>query len=379
MSEETEMSLLKTPLYDYYKRKDIKLIDFGGWALPVQFTKLAEEHKAVREQAGMFDVSHMGEIIVCGEGSAEWLNRLVTNDVKVMKINQAQYNTMTNEAGGTLDDLLLFKFSDDHFLVTPNAVNTEKIYQWMVMNKEKSIKIENVSNNYGLIALQGPNAERILKSMTQTELSSLKSYFFLPSEKFGDIEEVIVSRTGYTGEDGFELYVKWNQTQQLWDKLLKAGACHGLKECGLGARDTLRLEAGMSLYGQELTEDISPLEGGVGFAVKVDKEKPFIGQEPLKKQKIEGLKRISRGFELVDKGIARHNYPVLNQESAIIGTVTSGTQSPTLGKSIGMMLIDKKYAELGNKIWIQVRKKQIEARITKKDWLKNIKNRKEGI
>ncbi|MFL2117220.1 glycine cleavage system aminomethyltransferase GcvT [Marinilactibacillus psychrotolerans] len=379
MSEETEKLLSKTPLYDYYKRKAVKLIDFGGWALPIQFTKLAEEHQAVREHAGMFDVSHMGEIMVQGEQVADWLNKLVTNDVQAMKVNQAQYNTMTNEAGGTLDDLLLFKFSDTRFLVTPNAANTEKIYKWMESHKEKSITIENISNSYGLIALQGPKAERILTTMTQTDLSILKSYSFFPSEKFGDIEDVIVARTGYTGEDGFELYVSWHQTQQLWDKLLKAGAYHGLKECGLGARDTLRLEAGMSLYGHELTEEISPLEGGVGFAVKVDKKDSFIGQEALRNQKKIGLKRVSRGFELIEKGIARNNYPVLNSEGEIIGTVTSGTQSPTLVKSIGMMLIDKEHAAFDHKIWIQVRKKQLEARITKKDWLKNREKKKEGM
>lgn len=370
MAEISGQKLLQTPLYDYYQENNLKVIDFGGWALPIQFTKIAEEHQAVREKAGIFDVSHMGEISVRGKQAVDWLNKLVTNDVTSIDINQAQYNTMVNEAGGTLDDLLLFKFSDDHFLVTPNATNTEKIYSWMEKHLEESIEIENISRAYGLIALQGPSAERILKTMTQTDLSNLKTYHFLPSERFGDIDEVIVSRTGYTGEDGFELYVKWEYTQKLWEKLLRAGTIHGLKECGLGARDTLRLEAGMSLYGQELTEEISPLEGGIGFAVKVDKKQPFIGQTILKKQKTEGLNRISRGFELIDKGIARHDYPVLNQNGEEIGLVTSGTQSPTLKKSIGMMLLNKDDAKLGNTVWIQVRKKKLAALITKKDWLK---------
>ncbi|WP_244244535.1 glycine cleavage system aminomethyltransferase GcvT [Marinilactibacillus kalidii] len=364
--------LKQTPLYEYYQEKGLKLIDFGGWALPVQFTKIAEEHEAVRTHAGIFEVSHMGEIVVKGKEATRWLNQLVTNDVSKMTINQAQYNTMTNEQGGTLDDLLLFKFSDDHYLVTPNAGNTDKIYKWMIAHAESTVKIENVSDDYGLIALQGPKSERILKSITQTDLASLNTYHFLPAEHFSEIKDVIVARTGYTGEDGFELYVKKNETQALWEKLVRAGFMHGLKECGLGARDTLRLEAGMALYGQELTEEITPLEGGVGFAVKVDKTEPFIGQAVLQSEKIKGSKRVSRGFELLEKGIARHTYPVFNQNQKEIGVVTSGTQSPSLGKSIGMMLIDKAESQLGETVLIKVRTKQIPAKLTKKDWLKSI-------
>lgn len=378
MSETKIQELLHTPLYDYYEEKNLKLTDFGGWALPIQFTKIAEEHAAVREYAGVFDVSHMGEIMVKGTQATEWLNKLVTNDVSKMATHQAQYNTMTNEQGGTLDDLLLFKFSDSHYLVTPNANNTEKIYSWMNQHLDEGIEVVNVSDSYGLIALQGPKAERILKSMTQTTLADLKAYYFLPSENFGNVKDVIVARTGYTGEDGFELYVQKNDTQELWNKLLRAGFIHGLKECGLGARDTLRLEAGMALYGQELSEEISPLEGGVGFAVKLDKETAFIGQTALKEQKEKGLKRISRGFELQDKGIARHSYPVLNSDQEEIGIVTSGTQSPSLGKSLGMMLINKEEAQIGETVWIQVRKKQIPAKLTKKDWLKELQNSNEG-
>lgn len=363
--------LKKTPLHNYYEKKGVKLTNFGGWALPIQFTKIQDEHHAVREKVGLFDVSHMGEIDVQGKDAEKWLNIIVTNDVSKMTINQAQYNTMVDDNGGTLDDLILFKIADDHFLVTPNAANTDKIVQWMNENNpSKKVDIRPVSDQYGLIAIQGPNSEKTLSKVTDANLSTIKNYHFLPNQTVAGIEDVLVSRTGYTGEDGFELYLRWDKTEELWKALVEAGQEEEIHECGLGSRDTLRLEAGMALYGHELSEDISPLEGGVGFAVKVDKETDFIGQRALKQQKIAGLSRVSRGFELSGRGIAREGYPVLTTNGEKIGVVTSGTKSPTLEKSIGMMLIEKEHAAYGNDIVVQVRKKQIPAKITKKDWLK---------
>lgn len=371
MVQTNNEELKQTPLSSYYEEKGVRLIDFGGWALPVSFTKIQEEHEAVRQKAGLFDVSHMGEISVNGDNAGQWLNTLVTNDVTKMTVNQAQYNTMVNENGGTLDDLILFKFSEDHFWVTPNASNTKKIWQWMKDNNpSKEVELTNLSDEYGLIALQGPASEKILSKVTEADLKSIKNYHFLPNQKVADFEEILLSRTGYTGEDGFELYVKWKDTEAVWKVLLEAGKSVGIHECGLGARDTLRLEAGMALYGHELSEEISPLEAGVGFAVKVDKAQEFIGQKALKEQKVSGLSRVSRGFELLDKGIAREEYPVLNKDGETIGVVTSGTKSPTVGLSIGMMLVDKKYAAYGSEVLIQVRKKQIPAKITRKDWLR---------
>lgn len=371
MTQVTQEELKKTPLYEYYQQKEIRLVDFGGWELPVKFTKIAEEHHAVRNQAGLFDVSHMGEISVRGEEAESWLNTLVTNDVSKIAIHQAQYNTMVNESGGTLDDLILFRLADDHFWVTPNAANTDKIWQWMSENNpSKVVELENLSDSYGLIALQGPASEKILSQLTETDLSDIKTYHFRSDQTVAEIGGVLLSRTGYTGEDGFELYVPWEKTENLWVKLLEKGTSFGLVECGLGARDTLRLEAGMALYGHELSEEINPLEGGVGFAVKVDKTQEFIGQQALSEQKKCGLSRISRGFELLDRGIAREGYPVLNQAGVKIGHVTSGTKSPTLGKAIGMMLVDKKEAALDTEVIIQVRKKEIPAKIRKKDFLK---------
>lgn len=368
---QTVEELKKTPLYNYYQQKEMKLVDFGGWALPIKFSKIAQEHHAVREQAGLFDVSHMGEISVRGKEAEKWLNMLVTNDVSKMKVNQAQYNTMVNESGGTLDDLILFRLAEDHFWVTPNAANTTKIWQWMVENNPSmTVELVNLSDEYGLIALQGPLAQKILEKVTDTSLSDIRSFHFLSDQEIAGLKGILVSRTGYTGEDGFELYVPWESTEELWHSLVEAGEEDGLEECGLGARDTLRLEAGMALYGHELSEEITPLEAGLGFAVKVDKEQEFIGQQALREQKRAGLSQVSRGFELTERGIAREEYPVFNQTGEEIGVVTSGTKSPTLGKSIGMMLIQKAEAELGREVFIKVRKKTIAARLRKKDFLK---------
>lgn len=361
----------RTPLFSYYQEKGLRLIDFGGWALPISFTKIQEEHEAVRKTAGLFDVSHMGEMSIRGQHAKKWLNTIVTNDLTKMSVNEAQYTTLVNEQGGTLDDLLVFQLAEDHFWLTPNAANTTKIWHWLKQQRaQNKVELENLSEKYGLLALQGPKAKEILSKLTDTDMEKIKPFCFLPDQTVASIKGVLISRTGYTGEDGFELYVPWESVRSLWEAFMAVGKTEGLQECGLGARDTLRLEAGMALYGHELSESVTPLEGGVGFAVKLEKDQEFIGQQTLKQQKALGLKQVSRGFELVGKGIAREGYAVLNQEKEPIGVVTSGTKSPTLGKSIGMMLIDKDFAMYGGEVLIQIRKKQIPAKITKKDWLR---------
>ncbi|WP_277631027.1 glycine cleavage system aminomethyltransferase GcvT [Atopococcus tabaci] len=364
-----EGNLKQTPLYKHYKDDKIKLMNFGGWALPVQFTSILDEHHAVRNEAGLFDTSHMGEIFVKGEQAVEWLNGLMTNNTTKVKVNQAQYNAVCNENGGTLDDLIIFKLAEDEFLITPNASNTEKIYQWLIEHQENGITVENRSDEYGLLALQGPLSEEIISKVTDADLTALKSYHFIPNITVAGQEGVLLARTGYTGEDGFELYTKWDHIPHLWDALLEAGEGK-VTRCGLGARDTLRLEAGLALYGHELSEEITPLEGGIGFAVKTKKAQPFIGQDALRKQREEGLKRVSRGFELVGKGIAREGASVVNESGETIGTVTSGTKSPTLGKSIGLVLIDTHYKEIDTPIWIQVRNRTIEAKLVQKPFYK---------
>lgn len=356
--------LKKTPLYEYYRENQVKLVDFGGWALPIQFTGIIEEHAAVRNDAGLFDVSHMGEIWVKGSEATSYLNRLMTNNIAAIKENQAQYNAMCKESGGTLDDLIVFKLSQESYLVTPNAANTDKVFDWMNQHLgEEKVTIKNDSAEMGLLALQGPKAAVILSRLTSEDLDNIKPYHFKAHATVADIENVLISRTGYTGEDGFELYLDVDKVEELWEKILSVGTEEGLKPCGLGSRDTLRLEAGLSLYGHELSEDISPIEGGIGFAVKIKKSDAFIGQQELKRQRSEGIERCIRGFELVDKGIAREDYPIYSEDGKEIGYVTSGTKSPTLNKSIGLAMVDYPYSQLGTTIYVGVRKKKVAANI----------------
>ncbi|WP_343753599.1 glycine cleavage system aminomethyltransferase GcvT [Alkalibacterium iburiense] len=373
---EAGMELKRTPLYDYYQRKGIKLSDFGSWALPIHYTSIIEEHKTVREKVGLFDVSHMGEIEVSGDRATSWLNRLITNDLTTIDKNQAIYTIVPNESGGILDDIIIFKYDDTRYLLTPNASNTQKILDWITQYQEEGITITDRSQEIGLIAVQGPYAKEVVAKVFGEEVKDIPNYAFITADAHPTYTNALISRTGYTGEDGYEVYVQRDQTEELWEAFMEAGEAYGIQPCGLGARDTLRLEAGMPLYGQDLSEDVTPLEAGLRFAVKWDKDEPFIGQEALEKQKETGVDYLSRGFELVDKGIAREGYPVVNADGEEIGQVTSGTRSPSLNKSIGFMRVQKESVSLGDTVWIQVRKKTLAAKITKKNWLKQIK--KEG-
>lgn len=373
MTETAKNNLKKTPLYDYYLEKNLKLMDFGGWALPVQYTKILEEHKAVREAVGIFDVAHMGEIRITGKHALDFVNSVITNDATPLKINQSMYTAVTNDDGGTLDDVIFYKVSDEKFIFTPNASNTEKIYNWFVKhNQDNQVTIEDISDEYGLIAIQGPKAMAVLEKLTNAILSEIKPFYFKANETVAGIHPVIISRTGYTGEEGFELYVPFAEQLTIWKQLLEAGEEFGLKECGLGARDTLRLEAGLSLYGNDLSEDINPIEGGIGFTVKTGDKKTedYPGKSALEAYQAKENKRQSRGFELVGKGIARNGMPVRLADGTEIGVVTSGTKSPTLNKAIGYLLIDKKYGQLDNEVFIDIRNKLVPAVIVKKDWLR---------
>lgn len=373
MAETDENGLKKTPMYEYYLENNIKISDFHGWALPIQFTKLAEEHEAVRDRVGIFDVAHMGEIRITGEHAVEFVNSLITNDATNTKDNQAMYTAITNEEGGTLDDVIFYKHSDEHIIFTPNASNTDKIFDWFTKhNQDNKVKIENASDEIGIIALQGPKAEATLQKLTQADLSEIKPFQFIPEAIVADVQPVVISRTGYTGEDGFELYVPFNQQPEIWKQLLKAGEEFGMKECGLGARDTLRLEAGLALYGNELTEEINPFEGGIGFAVKLGDKKAvdYPGKKALEEYRKQDKQKISRAFELTGKGIAREGMLVKTKDGTEIGYVTSGTHSPTFKKAIGYALIDKAYGKFDAEFFIEVRKRLVPAKQVKKDWLK---------
>ncbi|GAE36307.1 glycine cleavage system aminomethyltransferase GcvT [Halalkalibacter akibai] len=356
------MSELKqTPLYDLYKSYGAKTIDFGGWALPVQFSSIKEEHEAVRTKAGLFDVSHMGEVEVKGEGALEFLQKVMTNDVSKIVDGQAQYTAMCYENGGTVDDLLIYRKAVNDFLLVINASNIDKDVEWLNRHKTENVTVENISSRIAQLAIQGPIAEKILQQKTSYDLSTILFFRFAENVSIDGIE-ALVSRTGYTGEDGFELYCLATDAPKLWDLLLEAGKADGLVPCGLGARDTLRFEARLPLYGQELTKDISPLEAGIGFAVKVNKEADFIGKDVLKAQKENGLTRKLVGIEMIDKGIPRTGYEIFVDEQQV-GFVTTGTQSPTLKKNVGLAIINHAFSSLDTEVEVQVRKKRLKAKI----------------
>jgi aminomethyltransferase len=324
--------LRRTPLYDEHKALGARLVDFAGWEMPVQYEGIKAEHNAVRNRAGLFDVSHMGEAVFRGPDAEEAVQRLVTRDVGRLAEGQAGYCAVCYESGGTVDDVIVYKRPED-FLVVVNASNREKDLEHFRSNVEDlEVEVADESDDWALLALQGPEAAGLVQSITGADLSSLKPFRFVEDEVAG--AKAIVSRTGYTGEDGFEIYLSPGDAPRVWRELLEAGAT----PAGLGARDTLRLEAGMCLYGNELDPETTPLEAGIGFAVHLDKEREFIGQDALRKEKEEGLRKKLVGFEVEGRGIARHDYPV-RVEDETVGHITSGTLSPTLNKAIGLALV----------------------------------------
>lgn len=353
----------KTPLYEKHVELKGKVIDFGGWALPVEYSGIIPEHEAVRNKAGMFDVSHMGEITVKGEDAEKYLQMIVTNDISVLNDNQIAYTPMCYTDGGVVDDLLVYKYSSTDYLLVVNASNTQKDFEWLLSQSFGNVEIKNVSDEYAQLALQGPEAQSILQKLSEVDLNLIEFYHFLGDVNVGEFK-TIVSRTGYTGEDGFELYFKAEHGPQMWDLILYTGKEYGLVPAGLGARDTLRFEAALPLYGQEIDKDITPLEAGLGFFVKLNKD-DFIGKEALAKQKADGLKRKVIGFEMVDRGIPRSHYEVF-AEGRKIGYVTTGSFSPTLKKNIGLALIEAEYAREGTEIEISVRNKNLKAKVIKK-------------
>ena len=360
----------KTPLYDEHIRLGGKIIDYAGWFLPVQYVGLIEEHEAVRNNAGIFDVSHMGEIAVKGEDAFDYLQYLLTNDLSKLTDNQVMYTFMCYPHGGVVDDLLVYKYNQEEYLLVVNAANIDKDFKWMIDNKKGyNIIIENLSEQIGEVALQGPKAQVILQKLTDFDLSELK-FFYL--KRYVNIAGVntMISRTGYTGEDGFEIYAKGEDIVKVWKSILEAGEEYGLKPAGLGSRDTLRFEASLPLYGHEISEEVTPLEGGFKFFVKLNKVQDFIGKEALSRQWNEGLKRKLAGFEMIGRGIPREGYEIFKGDKKI-GYVTTGYMSPTLKKNIGNALIDAEETELGNEIDIMIRNRPVKAKIIDKKFLKN--------
>lgn len=358
-------NLRETPLIDSYEKYGGKAVDYAGWLLPVEFEGIIPEHEAVRNNAGLFDVSHMGEITVKGKDALKFLQHIMTNDIGILENNQVVYTLMCYENGGVVDDLILYKFDEGDYFLVVNASNADKDFKWLCDNKEGfDIELENVSPKYAQLALQGPKAQEILQRMVDVDLSEIKFFYFKRNVKIKGVD-CLVSRTGYTGEDGFEIYMDPSGIVTLWDAILKEGKEDGVKPIGLGARDTLRFEANLPLYGNEISQDITPLEGGLGYFVKLNKEE-FIGKDVLQKQKAEGLKRKVIGFEMTDKGIARHGYNVVDENGKEIGVVTTGYFSPTLKKNIGCALINIENSEMGKEIFIRVRNRKLKATIISK-------------
>ncbi len=371
--------LKRTVLYDVYKNYDgVKLIDFGGWELPVNFGKgIIGEHMAVRENAGLFDVSHMGEITVEGDKSEEFINYLVTNDVSAMHDNQCMYSPMCYPDGGVVDDLLVYRYSTVKYLLVVNASNVDKDFSWISKENEWIKKasekpvLENISGRMSQIAFQGPKAESYMKELVSPEVADIEFFHFRDDLTING-KKAIISRTGYTGEDGFEIYIANEDAADIWNYLLNSTKDRGVMPCGLGARDTLRFESKLPLYGHELTKDISPLEANLSYFVRLDK-KDFCGKAALAAQKEHGIPRTLRGCEMVDKGVPRAGYTVhLNGKE--IGFVTSGTKSPILNKFLGLVLITRGTGlKIGDEIEVNINGKLKKAKLVKTPFYKNTK------
>ena len=354
----------KTALYNKHVELGAKMVPFAGFEMPVQYAGVTEEHFAVREKAGMFDVSHMGQFIIEGPGAKDLLQYVTTNDLNTLTDGKAQYSCLPNGQGGIVDDLIIYKMADEVYFVVVNASNIEKDWNHISKFNEKfGAKMTNISDETSLIAIQGPLATQILQKLTSTNLSEIPYYHFTIGTVDG-VRDVIISNTGYTGSGGFEIYFKNENAEQLWNTLTEAGKEEGLVPCGLAARDTLRLEKGFCLYGNDIDDSTSPLEAGLGWITKLGKG-DFVDAEFFKKQKEEGVSRKLVGFELLDKGVPRHDYPVVDAEGNVIGKVTSGTSSPMKKIGLGLAYVKTEFSKPESAIFIQIRNKNIPAKVVK--------------
>jgi len=349
--------LKRTPLFEEHRKLAGKMVDFGGWELPVQYSGLAQEHQAVRTACGIFDVSHMGEILVSGPGSLKFVNHVTTNDASSLSVLQAQYSAFCRADGGVIDDLVVYRLGEEEFLLVVNAANIEKDFEHLQVQLAKlegpRPLVKNESSHYAQIAVQGPLSERILQRLTSTPLHEIRTYWFRQGEVSG--VSALIARTGYTGEDGFEIYLSPDHASRVWTALLEAGTPDGLVPCGLGARDTLRLEMKYALYGHELTDETNPLEVGLGWITKMGKA-DFVGKDFLTQVKAQGPMRSLVGITGLGRGIPRQGYEIYDAESnRCIGKVTSGTLSPTLKKPIGIGLIEKSYEKVGTQVRVKIR------------------------
>ena len=339
-----------------------KMIPFAGYNMPVQYEGINIEHETVRNGVGVFDVSHMGEFLIEGKNALALIQKVTSNDASKLEIDDAQYSCMPNDQGGIVDDLIVYRVKEYTYLLVVNASNIEKDWNWISTHNDVNAEIKNISEAYSLLAIQGPKAVEAMQSITSIDLAGIPFYKFKVGD-FAGIENVIISATGYTGSGGFEIYCKNEEAEQIWNKVFEAGANYGIKPIGLAARDTLRLEMGYCLYGNDINDTTSPIEAGLGWITKFSKE--FTNSENLLIQKEEGVSRRLKAFELDVKGIPRHDYEIIDENGNKIGIVTSGTMSPSLKKGIGMGYVNKGHTKLGTKIFIQIRNKAVPATIVK--------------
>ena len=361
------MELKKVILNDIHEKLGAKMVPFAGYNMPVRYSSDKEEHLTVRNGVGIFDVSHMGEFFLKGEGALDLIQKVTTNDASKLVDGKAQYTCMPNETGGIVDDLLVYKIRDNEYLLVVNAGNIQKDWDWINKNNSFGVATYNASEEYSLFAVQGPKAITVLQKLTDENLSEVSFYSFIMGE-FGGCKDVIMSATGYTGAGGFEIYVKNEDAITLWNKIIEAGQPEGIKPIGLGARDTLRMEMGYCLYGNDIDDTTSPLEAGLGWITKFTKD--FINKEVFARQKEEGVTRKLVGFTMVDKGIPRSGYSIVDGEGSAIGGVTSGTMSPSMNIGIGLGYVKKEYSLPGSEIFIDVRNKRLKAVVEKLPLLK---------
>jgi aminomethyltransferase len=354
----------KTNFHSIHLGYNARMAEFAGFDMPIEYSGIKDEHLTVRNGVGVFDVSHMGEIWVEGASSLNFLQKVTTNDVAVLRPGQAQYSCFPNGKGGIVDDLLVYYFSKDKYLLVVNAANVEKDWNWLVSQNDLGATLENASDQVSQLAIQGPKAVEVLQKLTAVNLSAIKYYTFEVGEMAG-VKEVIISATGYTGAGGFELYFDNKYAELMWNAIFEAGKDQGIKPIGLAARDTLRLEMGFCLYGNDIDDTTSPIEAGLGWITKFNDNKQFIDKELLLKQKNQGTAKRLCGFEMIDRGIPRHHYTITDASGKAIGHVTSGTQSPMLEKGIGMGYLPAELAKPGSEIYLEVRNKLLKAKVVK--------------
>jgi len=356
--------LKRTPFYNIHEKLKARIVEFAGFEMPVEYSGIKDEHLTVRHGAGVFDVSHMGELWIKGPHALSLIQKVTSNNASVLHPGQAQYSCFPNGKGGIVDDLLVYYFEPEKYMLVVNSSNIEKDYNWIVSQNSFGAEIENSSDKISLLAIQGPKAINVLQKLTEVNLSEIQYYHFKVG-RFAGIDNVIISATGYTGAGGFEIYFYNEHAEHIWNALFEAGKDENIKPVGLGARDTLRLEMGYCLYGNDIDETTSPIEAGLGWITKFKPGKDFIDKDFLLKQKNEGVSVKLCGFEMIDRGIPRHHYQISDAQGHIIGHVTSGTQSPVLEKGIGMGYVDTAFSNPGSEIYIIIRGKQLKAKVVK--------------